>query len=596
MEADAHRRTILNVDRSVTGYRWVDRLPEGAERFATAITQRSATSDLVARLLAARGISADEATAYLNPSLRDLLPNPSELTDMDRAAQVLADAVIEGENIAIFGDYDVDGATSSSLLSRYLTALGIDAPIHIPDRLTEGYGPNIPAIEALRDQGAKLLVTVDCGATSFEPLEAAQDMGLKVVVIDHHQMTDALPVASALVNPNRPDDISGQGHLAAVGVVFLVLVALNRALRERGYFTERSEPDLMSLLDLVALGTVCDVVPLQGLNRAYVRRGLTVMAKQTNLGIAALSKSARLNGPAEPFHLGYLLGPRINAGGRIGNASLGARLLTLSDPIEAERIAAKLEDLNRERQALEQVLLEAAEASVLTQLQQGRALLMVAGGDYHPGLVGLIAGRLKERHRRPAFAVALNPDGTGTGSGRSIPGVDLGSIVRRAVENGVLLKGGGHAMAAGLTLDANRFEETQAWLEAAVSEAAQDITATTDLEVDGVLTARGASPALLAESARVGPFGAGNPEPLFVFPMHRLDRPAPVGTSHIRATLVSNDGSKIKAIAFRAQGQPLGEALLSASHPVHIAASLSIDRWGGRETVQAQIKDVAMPT
>lgn len=587
---------LLGVSQSVTGFRWVDRCPPQLDRLTRSLAQQAGISDLTARLLAARGITPSEAAAFLEPSLRDLMPDPSTLQDMDVAAGLVADAIEAQAQIALFGDYDVDGATSTALLVRYLAAFGLTAHIHIPDRITEGYGPNCEAIEALAASGAELLITVDCGATSFDPLARAKDLGLTVVVIDHHQMTEQLPIADAVVNPNRLDDVSGQGHLAACGVVFLVLVAINRELRRRGIFASREEPDLRDLLSLVALGTVCDVVPLQGLNRAYVRRGLSQAAsKPAVIGMTALARSARLRGPMEPFHLGYLLGPRINAGGRIGDAALGTRLLTTDDPGEAERLAEQLNRLNQERQAMEQVLLEAADASLVDLLAQEPTVLVVASEDYHPGLVGLIAGRLKERYQLPAFALSLNNDGTATGSGRSIGGVDLGAIVRAGVADGVLVKGGGHAMAAGLTVETAELEVFKSWLGEKTAEALAKADRSTEREVDGLITAGGLNTALLLELNRVGPFGASNPEPLFALPHHRIERAKVVGSSHIRATLVSGDGARCNAIAFRALGQPLGDALLAADKPLHVMGSLALDSYGGRDSVQVQIKDVATP-
>lgn len=588
---------LLGVRQSATGFCWVDRCPAHLDRAVRSITQKAGVSDLTARLLASRGVTPDDAAAFLEPSLRDSMPDPATLQDMDRAAKRLADAIETQSKIALFGDYDVDGATSTALMIRYLAALELPASFHIPDRLTEGYGPNSEAIEALAASGAEVLITVDCGATSFAPLAKAADLGLTVLVIDHHQMEERLPAADAVVNPNRLDDLSGQGHLAACGVVFLVLVAVNRELRQRGFFEARNEPDLRGLLSLVALGTVCDVVPLKGLNRAYVRSGLKAacVTSPEVIGLTALARTARLRGPLAPFHLGYLLGPRINAGGRIGDAALGTRLLTTDDPLEAERLAEQLNQLNQERQAMEQVLLEAADASLVDILAQEPSVLVVASEDYHPGLVGLIAGRLKERYRLPAFALSLNSDGTATGSGRSIAGVDLGAIVRAGVADGLLTKGGGHAMAAGLTLDAARLETVKSWLSEKTAEALAKADRSTARDVDGLVTAGGLSVALLLELSRAGPFGAGNPEPVFALPHHRIDRAQVVGTSHIRATLVSGDGSRCNAIAFRALGQPLGDALLTADKPLHVLGSLSLDSYGGRDSVQVQIKDVAEP-
>ena len=451
----AGERAFLGVERSLTGRRWVARLDEGEARNAMTIAQRHALPDIVARVLAGRGVAADEVPNFLDPALKRLLPDPSVLTDMDKAAGRIADAVVAGEPIAVFGDYDVDGATSSALFARYLRSVGRDPVIYIPDRLFEGYGPNTEALKSLANAGARLVVCVDCGSTSHQALADGRAMGLDIVVIDHHQLGAELPPAVAVVNPNRQDDLSGLGHLAAVGVTFLTLVAVNRLLRARGWFASRAEPELLQWLDLVALGTVCDVVPLVGLNRAFVAKGLLAMARRANRGLAALADAARLGGPVAPYHLGFLLGPRINAGGRIGDAALGARLLASDDPAECERLAAELDRLNRERQAIETAMLEEATAEAAAEIGDGEgpSVLVTASERWHPGVVGLIASRLKDRFHRPAVAIALQPNGVGSGSGRSVAGVDLGHAVRRAVERGILVKGGGHAMAAGLTVE-----------------------------------------------------------------------------------------------------------------------------------------------
>ena len=447
----ASTRLFLDVERSVCGRPWRDRLDERATARALAIAQRHNVPELLARILAGRGVEVDEVEAFLDPTVRRLMPDPHTVTAMEQAAQRLADAMLRGEQVAIFGDYDVDGATASALLARFMRIGGSEPIVHIPDRIFEGYGPNVEAIRALAGRGATLLVTVDCGTTSIEPLAEARRLGMDVIVLDHHQADERLPDA-IVVNPNRLDDLSGLGHLAAVGIVFLTVVAVNRVLRTRGFWTEaRPEPDLLGWLDIVALGTVADVVPLKGLNRAFVAKGLLALRRRDNVGLTALMDVARLTGPPEPFHLGFLLGPRINAGGRIGRADFGSLLLRTDDPIEAGRIAAELDRLNGERRAMEVAMLEEAQAEAQAALgiEEKGAVVVTAAANWHPGVVGLLAARLKERFNRPAFAIALEPGGTGTGSGRSILGVDLGKTVRRAVTEGLLLKGGGHAMAAG---------------------------------------------------------------------------------------------------------------------------------------------------
>ena len=448
-------RFFLGVAHSAGGRAWRDRLDARGQARATTIAQRHGVPELLARVLAGRGVEPDEVEAYLDPTVRRLMPDPHVLTGMEAAAARIVDAITRGESVAIFGDYDVDGATASALLCRYLRHCGLDPIVHIPDRIFEGYGPNVEAIRSFAERGVKLLVTVDCGTTSLEPLAEAKKLGLDTVVIDHHQADEELPPAVAIVNPNRADDLSGLGHLAAVGLVFLTLVAVTRLLRARGFWTSaRSEPDLLSLLHLVALGTVADVVPLKGLNRAFVAKGLIALRRRDHIGQTALMDAARLSGPPEAWHLGFLLGPRINAGGRIGRADLGVRLLLEDDPSEAARIAAELDRLNRERQQIELATVAQAEAEAMAALglEEKGAVVVTAAEGWHPGVVGLVAARLKERYGRPAFAIALDPSGIGTGSGRSIPGVDLGKAVRRAVHEGLALKGGGHAMAAGITL------------------------------------------------------------------------------------------------------------------------------------------------
>jgi single-stranded-DNA-specific exonuclease len=552
---------------------------------------------LLARILAGRGVEAAAAATFLDPTVRELMPDPGVLADMPVAAARLADAVMRGEAVAIFGDYDVDGASASAVLARFLRSGGLTPIIHIPDRLFEGYGPNVEAVRALAAKGATLLVTVDCGTTSYEPLAEAKRLGLETIVIDHHLADEELPPALAVINPNRLDDLSKLGHLAAVGLVFMTVVAVNRELRSRGFWTgARSEPDLLGLLDLVALGTVADVVPLHGLNRAFVAKGLLALRRRDNVGLTALMDVARLGGPPEPWHLGFLLGPRINAGGRIGRATLGVELLLEADATEAGRIAAELDRLNRERQAIEVATLAQAEAEAFAALgtEERGAVVVTAGEGWHPGVVGLVAARLKERFGRPAFAVALGPGGIGTGSGRSIAGVDLGSVVRRAVKEGLLQKGGGHAMAAGVTLKKDALAPFRAYLEDALGSAVAAARRVDALLIDGALTAAAASIETVASIARAGPFGAGNPEPVLALPSHKLIYVEEVGQSHLRARLRAGDGSTINAIAFRSVGQKLGTALMqNRGRAVHAAGSLAINRWNGTESVQLRLIDIA---
>jgi len=593
----ANARPFLGVTRSALGRTWTERCDPARATIALAIAQTHGLPDVLARVLAGRGVSVQETPGFLNPRLRDLLPDPHGLAQMEAAATRLAEAVERRETVAIFGDYDVDGACSAALLAEYLRACGIRYLIHIPDRITEGYGPNVDAIRALKGQGADLLVTVDCGTASHEPLAEAGRLGLDTVVLDHHQAPERLPPALALVNPNRQDDLSGLGHLCAAGVVFLTLVALNRLLRNRGFFAGRPEPDLLAYLDLVALATVADVVPLTGLNRAFVRQGLSVMRSRRRAGLAALLDAAGLAGVPECWHLGYLVGPRINAGGRIGDATLGSRLLLMEDPFQAGRLASELDRLNRERQSIEQEAVAEAEAQALHAVLDRRdvPLIVASSPAWHPGIVGLVAARLKERFRRPAFAFAQNPDGTATGSGRSVSGVDLGRAVRAAVDAGLAMKGGGHVMAAGVTVRAADLGRFEAFVSGRLADSVGDARALDTLFVDATMTAAGALPSLVAAVERAGPFGSGQPEPVFVFTSHRLIEVREVGSGgHVRVKLRSGDGTILGGVAFRAAGQPLGLALAQTlGNQVHVAGTLCLDRWGGHERVEVRVTDLA---
>jgi single-stranded-DNA-specific exonuclease len=591
----AKSRAFLGVERSVLGRPWRDRLDAAGQGHAQAIMQMHGHSDLLARVLAGRGVLPDQAALYLDPSLRRLMPDPHTLVDMQAAAQRLAAAIEKGETVAIFGDYDVDGACSAALLADFLGSAGTPFIIHIPDRIFEGYGPNVQAIAALAEQGAKLLVTVDCGTMSHQPLAEACRLGLDVIVLDHHQAPELLPDA-LIVNPNRQDDLSNLGQLCAAGVVFMTLVAVNRILRENGFWTSaRPEPDLLLGLDLVALATIADVAQLTGLNRAFVMKGLALMRARGRPGLAALFDVAGADGPPKSSHLGFLIGPRINAGGRIGDAALGAKLLALRDSLEARRIAETLDRLNRERQVIEVATLEEAfaQALMLGAENERAAAIVVAGEGWHPGVVGLVAARLKERFRKPAFAIAFDGE-TGTGSGRSISGVDLGRVVRGAVEAGIAIKGGGHAMAAGVTLSAARLEEFRSFIESLLAPQVAAARAQEALFVDAALTAAGATPALYTALEQAGPFGPGNPEPIFVFPAHRLVDVAEVGQGHLRWRAKAGDGASLEGIVFRAVGEPLGEALKAAKGVnLHLAGTLTLDRWNGRERVKLRLLDLA---
>ncbi|TCT37494.1 single-stranded-DNA-specific exonuclease RecJ [Martelella mediterranea] len=594
----AKPRAFLGVETSARGQRWVPRLSPAGENRALAMAQTHGIADLIARVLAGRDVPVDEAPAFLDPTLRRLMPDPFNLTDCQPAVERLVAAISKGQKVAIFGDYDVDGACSSALMFRFLEHFGIDAEIYIPDRIFEGYGPNPQAIDSLIDAGAELIVTVDCGSTSHESIAAAKARGIDVVVIDHHQVGVDLPEAYALVNPNREDDLSGQGHLCAAGVVFLVLVATLRALRQAGD-NRAAGLDLLGWLDIVALATVCDVVPLKGLNRAYVVKGLLVARSLSNPGLSALFKRAGLAGPVTPYHFGFLIGPRINAGGRIGDAALGSRLLTVEAGDEADAIAERLDELNRQRQAIEAKMLAEAEEDAISEFGDGSGagVIVTAREGWHPGIVGLLASRLKDRFGRPAFAIAFDAFGKGTGSGRSVSGFDLGRMVRQAVEQKLLVKGGGHAMAAGLTVEPAKLSSLRAFFEEQAREAVEALAANAVLKLDGALSASGATLELIDRLEAAGPYGSGHPQPVFAVPGHKVRDARVIGTGgHVKVTLESAEGGRIDGIAFRAADKPLGEALLAArGRRLHVAGTLSGDYWQGRRRVQLRIIDSAEP-
>jgi single-stranded-DNA-specific exonuclease len=590
----AEESVFLGVTGSARGLRWVERLSPARACMALAIAQTHGLPELVARMLAGRGAEARDLSAYLDPSLKQLLPDPSSLQDMERAAIRFATAIQNSQEIALFGDYDVDGAASVALIERYLRAHGRRAATYIPDRLTEGYGPTPQSLAALAEAGARLIVTVDCGTTGAAAIDAANRAGADVIVIDHHQADEALPAAFALVNPNRQDDLSGQGHLAAAGVVFLFLIAVTRALRRQGFYAGRAEPDLLGLLDLVALATVCDVVPLKGLNRALVAKGLRVLRMRHNAGLRALADAARIDTAPNCHTLGFVLGPRINAGGRTGASALGAKLLATEDEMEAKTIAAKLEALNAERKAIEAALLEEAITLAEREAESGAPLIWLSGEGWHKGLIGLIASRVTERFSLPTFVTAWDQAGVGVGSARSIPSVDLGRAVRAAVEAELLVKGGGHAMAAGFGLTRDKEEALRAFLGAQLLTPVASASAGHVLALDGALSARGATIELMDLLDRTGPYGAGYPEPRFAFPAHRPTRVRLINDAHLRTTLVASDGGRIEACAFRVGETKLAELLLrSEGMPLHIAGHLRRDTWNGRNGVELIIEDAA---
>ncbi|OYY76024.1 MAG: single-stranded-DNA-specific exonuclease RecJ [Sphingomonas sp. 28-62-20] len=582
--------TVLNISHSILGQPWRWRALS-----ADARDPDYAPDDLVTQLLMARGCPREELDSHRAPSIRGFMPDPSIFNDMDRAAERLASAIIAGENVTIFGDYDVDGATSAALMILLLRDLGLEAKAYIPDRLMEGYGPSGEALVKIAAGGASLIVTVDCGAQAFEALEMARTAGVDVIVVDHHQCATALPLAYALVNPNRRDEGEGaaHGHLAAVGVAFLLGAALIRTLRAKGHFVPRPEPRLLDLLDIVALGTVADVAALKGLNRAFVAQGLKVMAARRNIGLNALIEASRLTRAPTATDLGFALGPRINAGGRVGKSDLGVRLLTTRDPDEARMIATELDRLNEERRAIEGEVQVTAEAMAVSQAN--RAVIVVAGKGWHPGVIGIVAGRLKEKYGRPAIVIALDDAGIGKGSGRSVSGVDLGNAVLAAKDHGLLVAGGGHAMAAGLTIHADQIGSFGDFLEERLAAGVARASGDRALLVDALLAPGGVTPALVAALEQGGPYGMGWPAPRVAVGPVRVIKADIVGNGHVRAVVAGDDGKSIKTVAFRQADSPLGLALLGA--PPHrrlwIAGRAKIDDWSGRGTAEMHLDDAA---
>jgi single-stranded-DNA-specific exonuclease len=581
----------FGVARSFTGRRWLLKPVDAA--LENELLRN--LPPVVARLLALRGIPASEAAGYMAPKLKTLLPDPFVLKDMEVAVARVAAALAADERIAVFGDYDVDGSTSAALLSDFLSALGAAPRVYIPDRMKEGYGPSPAAMRALSVEGARLVLTVDCGAAAVAALEEARAVGMDVVVLDHHRV-EVSPPAVAHVNPNQPGDTSGLGHLCAAGVTFLFLVALNRHLRETNFYSERelAEPDLRLFLDLVGLATICDVVPLKDLNRTFVRIGLSQIGSLSRPGLQALAGVAGAKAPFTPYHLGFIFGPRINAGGRVGRSSLGVDLLIARDAEKAAEFAAQLDLHNRERQAIEKIILE--EATALAAAQANAPFLLVTGEGWHPGVVGIVAGRLKERFSKPAFVAGFE-GGMGKGSARSIPGIDIGGIIRAAAEKGVIEYGGGHAMAAGFSLMAGQLDGFHKFIADAFAGSGPALTAANDLHLDAVSSPAGASLALIQEIASAGPFGAGNPEPLLGLADVRVAFADVVGSSHVRLRLQGGEGTLLDAIAFRAVGTPLGDGLLgSRGRALHVVGRLRQDDWNGRSRVKLEIEDAAAVT
>lgn len=588
---------FLGVTRSLSGRAW--RMRPAEADTTRAHMQAHGLDEALARALASRGVGPGQGADFLRPTLRALFPDPSSFMDMDAAAQAIIDALQAKARVHVFADYDVDGASSAALLVRWFRVLGAELPIYVPDRLTEGYGPSARAFDTLKAAGADLVITVDCGAAANEALAHAAAIGLNVVVIDHHLMRDSPPKALAVVNPNRPGCNSGQGNLAAAGVVFVLLAALNREARRRGLFADRAEPDIRQWLDLAALGAICDVTGLTGFNRALTGLGLKVMSDWRNPGLRALLAAAGAEpGPAKSNHCGFILGPRINAGGRIGRADLGARLLSTDDPAEAAALAAELDALNLSRREVERTVTEAAVRRVEASGAHAdeSAIVVVEGEDWHPGVVGIVAGRLRERWRKPVIVIGVDPvTGVGKGSGRSQPGMNLGRAVQAAWEAGVLMAGGGHAMAAGLTVGGGRIGELKAFLNDRLANERIIAVAEDWLEVDALLDPGGATRDLFEAFEQLAPFGPANPEPVFALAGVQAREPAQMNGGHVRCRLVGADGASIRAVAWRCADLPSGQALLSGQGGLNVVGRLKADDWNGRRGVQLEIEDVADP-
>ena len=587
------QRPVFGINHSLTGQRWAWR---GGLAPGDGLTGRG-DDELLHHIFRSRGADAADFGRLKTPTLRDWLPDPSIFADMGRAAERIADAVKAGEHIVVYGDYDVDGATSAAVMIRTLRAVGGKAGHYIPDRLLEGYGPSAGALVALKQAGADLVITVDCGTQGFEALEAAKAAGLDVIVVDHHKAGTALPPAIALVNPNRLDeapDAAAHGHLAAVGMAFLLCVALNRLLRARGHFAHRDEPNLMELIDLVALGTVADVAALRGLNRAFVTQGLKVMGRRANIGIAALCDAARLSRAPQSRDLGFALGPRVNAGGRVGQADLGVRLLTTHDAAEAAQIAAELDRLNQDRRTIEQGVTEAALATAGLIDPPSPGCSIVSGAGWHPGVIGIVASRLKEKMGRPAIVIAIGEDGIAKGSGRSITGVDLGAAVLAAKDLGLLIAGGGHAMAAGLTVAADGIAALTDFLNERLAAAVTEATADRALSIDTAVAPRGLNAGLVDVLETGGPYGQGWSAPRIAAGPFQVVDTRIVGENHLRLQLAGPDGGRIKAMAWRQGDSEFGAALQGAGRrPVHIAGRVKRDDWTGGNAVELELDDAA---
>lgn len=584
---------LPDISGAASGRAWTLR-PADPRDVATMV-QRSGLDPQLARILSARGVAPDDAGSYLEPKLRNILPDPYVLKDMERGVGRLADAVVNNEAIGVFGDYDVDGTTAAALLHRYFAALGVRLSVYLPDRITEGYGPTADAFRSLMNDGANIIVTVDCGAAAHDAIGEVAADGAEVIVLDHHLMSGAPPASAyATVNPNRLDDISGLNTLSAAGVAYLAVVALNRRLREAGFFKTRPEPDLMGLLDLAALGLVCDVMPMTGVTRAMVSQGLKVLEAGGNVGLAALGERAGAKGRASTYHLGFLLGPRINAAGRIGHARLAFEMLTTEDKARARALADKLHVLNAERQAIEAAVQQEALQKIETENLGEDDIIVVAGAGWHPGVIGIVAGRIKEKFDRPAIVIGVE-GAVGKGSGRSITGVDLGSAVAAAREKGLLVNGGGHAMAAGLTVSEESIPALRDYLVGALADDVKHARANRTFVTDAVIGARAVSKSFADMVAQAGPFGVGNPEPVFVLADMRPAHVKLVGANHLAVTMEDPSGEKVRAIAFRADGEKLG-AVIRGAQRLHVAGKIRPDDWRGGDAGQLQIEDAAPAT
>jgi single-stranded-DNA-specific exonuclease len=595
MAQAAHQSSphLFEVDQSASGRFWT--LADADEALVRRLAPSVGSSDLLARLLATRGVDPAQAASYLAPTLRDYFPDPSSFADMDKAAGIILDAILSKKRVTVFADYDVDGGTSSAILARYFRAWGQDLGLYVPDRLEEGYGPSPAAFRHLKDTGSDLVITVDCGGAAVDALNEAETIGLPVVVIDHHLMSAVLPPSAALVNPNRLDDTSGCGHLAAAGVVFVFVAALNRLARERGLAPADGLPDIMPFLDLCALGTLCDMAPLHGVNRAFVRQGLTIMARDQNPGLRALADVAGIGKTETVYHATFMLGPRLNAGGRVGDPWIAAKLLATDDRQEAIELAERLHALNEERKEVESAILDLAMAQAEQALARNpdRGILIASGEGWHPGVIGIVAGRLKERYHLPSIVIGWG-EGLGPvakGSGRSVKGVNIGDAISMAAREGIILSGGGHAMAGGLSLDPDQVQAFDDWMVAHMAQFSAERTAALELAIDAVLAPGAASPALVDQIAQIGPFGIGSPEPVFALKSVHVTGVRQVGVNHLRF-IAEDAGGRIECIAWRAADTPMGDVLRNGAR-VHIAGKLKADEWNGRRRVQLDVADVA---